>query len=147
MAPDPGSRMPDALPLPPRRTLPALFLLSLGVAAVTAAWVVVATTSGRQSSWMALLAALDAAFLLRIGGMPGGWRRAGWAVGATACTIVLANWGIVAAGIGRLVGVGPLDSALKLGSGLAWTVVQLTHGPLDVAWLAVSLVVAAWAAR
>ena len=139
--------MTDALPLPPRRTRLALFLLPLGVAAVAAAWIVVATATGRQSSWMAVLAALDAAFLLRVGGMAAGWRRAAWAVAGTAATIVLANWGIVAAGIGRLVGVGPLDSALKLGSGLAWTVVQLTHAPLDVAWLAVSLVIAAWAAR
>ena len=75
--------MTDALPLPPRRTRLALFLLPLGVAAVAAAWIVVATATGRQSSWMAVLAALDAAF----------------------------------------------------------------HAPLVVAWLAVSLVIAAWAAR
>lgn len=96
---------------------------------------------------MALLAALDAALLLRIGGMPPGARRATWAVAATAATILIANWGIVAAGIGRLVGLPPLESALKLGTGLAWTVAQLLNGPADLAWLVASLVVAAVAAR
>ena len=139
---------PHAPPLPSRRRgRLALLLLSLGVAGFAAAWILLAATTGRQSSWMALLAAADAAFLLRIGGMAPGNRRAAWAVGATLATIVIANWGIVAAGIGRLIGLGALDSALKLGTGLAWTVAQLANGPLDVALLLVSLVVAALAAR
>ncbi|HEU4813322.1 MAG TPA: hypothetical protein VFS99_03750 [Xanthomonadaceae bacterium] len=144
--------MPEALPFLPRRRArlaPLLvpLLLALGVAVVTAAWILLATATGRQSSWMALLAAADAAFLLRVCGVAPGFRRVAWAVGATALTIVLANWGIIAAGIGRLVGVGPLDSAMKLGTGLAWTVAQLANGPVDVALLLASLVVAALAAR
>lgn len=140
--------MPHAHPLPPRRGARlAYLLLPLGVAGFAAAWILLAAATGRQSSWMALLAALDAAFLLRIGGMPPGPRRIAWATGATAATIVLANWGIVAAGIGRLVGLGPLDSALKLGTGLAWTIVQLVNGPVDIALLLLSLVVAAVASR
>ena len=140
--------MPHALPLPARRRAGLAFLLlPLGVAGFAAAWVLVAAATGRQSSWMALLAALDAALLLRIGGMAPGARRAAWAVGATGATIVLANWGIVAAGIGRLLGLAPLDSALKLGTGLAWTVARLLNGPADLAWLAASLAVAALAAR
>ena len=144
--------MPHALPLPSRRRgrLPPLLaplLLALGIAVFTAAWILLAAATGRQSSWMALLAAADAAFLLRLGGMAPGVRRAAWAGGAPATTIVLSNWGIVAAGIGRLVGLGPLDSALKLGAGLAWTVAQLVNGPVDVALLLASLAVAALAAR
>lgn len=139
---------PHALPLPPRRRgRLALFLLPIGVAGFAAAWVLLASATGRQSSWMALLAAVDAAVLLRIGGMAPGARRAAWAVSATLATIVLAHWGIVAAGIGRLVGLGPLDSALKLGTGLAWTVAQLLNGPVDVAWLVASLGVAVLAGR
>lgn len=139
---------PHALPLPPRRRgRLALFLLPIGIAGFAAAWILLASATGRQSSWMALLAAVDAAFLLRVGGMAPGMRRATWGVAATFATIVLAHWGIVAAGIGRLVGLGPLDSALKLGTGLAWTVAQLLNGPLDVALLALALVVAAIASR
>ena len=140
--------MTQALPLPARRRAGlAFFLLPLGIAGFAAAWVLLASATGRQSSWMALLAALDAALLLRIGGMAAGPRRAAWAVGATVGTIVLANWGIVAAGIGRLIGLAPLDSALKLGTGLAWTVARLLNGPADLAWLAVSVLVAAAAGR
>lgn len=139
---------PHALPLPPRRRgRLALCLLPFGIAGFAAAWILLASATGRQSSWMALLAAVDAAVLLRIGGMAPGVRRATWAVAATIATIVLAHWGIVAAGIGRLVGLGPIDSALKLGTGLAWTVAQLLNGPLDVALLVASLGVAILAGR
>lgn len=140
--------MPHALPLPPRRRgRLAWFLLPIGIAGFAAAWILLASATGRQSSWMALLAAIDAAVLLRLGGMVPGPRRAAWAFGATAATIVIAHWGIAAAGIGRLVGLAPLDSALKLGAGLAWTVAQLLNGPVDVAWLVASLVVAWLAGR
>lgn len=131
----------------PRNARLAVLLLPLGTAGFAAAWIVLAAATGRQSSWMAVLAAFDAALLLRLGGMPPGGRRAAWGVGATAATIVLANWGIVAAGIGRLVGVAPLDSAARLGTGLAWTVAQLLNGPVDLAWLAAALVAAAVASR
>lgn len=140
--------MPHASPLPPRRRgRLAWFLLPVGIAGFAAAWILLASATGRQSSWMALLAAIDAAVLLRIGGMPPGPRRATWAVAATMATILIAHWGIVAAGIGRLIGLTPLDSALKLGTGLAWTMAQLLNGPVDIAWLVASLAVAALAGR
>lgn len=140
--------MPHALPLPQsRRARLAWFLLPIGVAGFAAAWILLASATGRQSSWMAMLAALDAALLLRLGGMAPGPRRAAWALAATIATIAIAHWGIVAAGIGQLVGLAPLDSALKLGMGLAWTVAQLLNGPADIAWLVGSLVVAVLAGR
>ena len=141
--------MPAPTPSPRRRgrvVLP-LALLLLGTAVVTLAWVALATATGRQSSWMALVAAVDAAWLLRLAGLPRGWRRATWAVAATAVTVVLAHWGIIASGIGALIGLAPLASALKLGTGLAWTVAQLLNGPFDLAMLALALVVAAVAGR
>jgi len=127
--------------------VPPLALLSLGTAAVALAWVALATATGRQSNWMALVAAADAAWLLRLAGMPRGWPRAAWAAGATAAAVVLAHWGIIAAGIGSLVGLAPLDSALRLGPGLAWTVAQLLNGPQDVALLLSALALAAVAGR
>ena len=140
--------MSRPLPPPPRRRgRLALPLLALGIAGFAAAWVVVAMGTGRQSSWMALLAAADAALLLRVGGMPAGPRRAAWAVAGTLATVVLANWGIAAAGIGRRIGLDPLESALKLGNGLAWTVAQLVNGPLDLALVAAAVVLAALAGR
>lgn len=141
--------MPRSPSLPRRhgRVALPLSLLLLGTAVVTVAWVFLAIGTGRQSSWMALLAALDAAWLLRLSGMPPGALRAAWAVAATAAVVALAHWGIVAAGIGGLIGLSPFESALKLGAGLAWTVAGLLNGPGDLAILAAALVVAAVAAR
>lgn len=138
-------------PRPPRtptgRIALALALLSLGTAAVALAWIALATATGRQSNWMALVAALDAAWLVRLAGLPRGWGRAAWALAATAAAVVLAHWGIIATGIGALIGLAPFDSALRLGTGLAWTVARLLNGPVDLALLAAAAVVAVAAGR
>lgn len=96
---------------------------------------------------MALLAGLDAVFLLRLAGMRGGSVRVVVALLATAATITLASWGIAATQIGRMVGVLPWSSALKLGPDYAWTLLGLANTPADLAWLAAGMVLAAIAAR
>jgi hypothetical protein len=140
--------MIDAVPALVRRSrwfAPALLIVgSFGFAA---AWVLVAFARDRQSSWMAILAALDAVFLLRMARMPPGWPRAALAVAATAFTIALANWGIAAAQIGRSMGLLPWESVIKLGPFYAWTLANLANPPLDLFWLAASLVLAAVASR
>jgi hypothetical protein len=122
-------------------------LLTLGSLGCAAAWILLALASERQSSWMALLAGLDAAFLLRLGRMPAGGARIALATAATAATIVLANWGIIAAQIGRTMGLLPWASAAKLGPDYAWTLARLANAPADLAWLVVGLLLAAVAAR
>jgi hypothetical protein len=122
-------------------------LLALGSLGCAAAWILLALASERQSSWMALLAGLDAAFLLRLGRMPAGRVRIALATAATAATIVLANWGIIAAQVGRTMGLLPWASATKLGPDYAWTLARLANAPADLAWLAVGLLLAAVAAR
>ena len=80
-------------------------------------------------------------------GMPAGWARAAWAVLATALMIALANWGIAATQMGMSMGLNPLDSAMKLGMGHAWTLLGLANHTIDLVWMGVALVVAAIAAR
>jgi len=133
-----------------QRTAPpllAILLLIAGCIGFAAAWVLVAFARDRQCSWMALLAALDAVFLLRLGRMPVGMARSLVAVGGTALTIVLANWGIAAAQIGRAMGMLPWESLGKLGPFYAWTLANLANPPVDLLWLAASLVLAAIASR
>jgi len=133
-----------------QRTAPpllAILLLIAGCIGFAAAWVLVAFARDRQCSWMALLAALDAVFLLRLGRMPVGMARSLVAVGGTALTIVLANWGIAAAQIGRAMGMLPWESLGKLGPFYAWTLANLANPPIDLLWLAASLVLAAIASR
>ena len=133
-----------------RRTAPSLLavlLLVAGCLGFAAAWVLVAFARDRQCNWMALLAALDAVFLLRMGRVPPGATRSLLAVAATALTIVLANWGIAAAQIGRAMGLLPWESIGKLGPFYAWTLANLANPPVELLWLAASLVLAALASR
>ena len=140
--------MPDR-PAPARSTpLPpfALLLLLFGCGGLAAAWVIIALISGSQCAWMATLAALAAALLLRLGGAAPGWKRPLAAVVATALTVALANWGIVAAQLAGMMGLGVFESVVRLGPTTAWTMAGLANGPAELAWIAGALVLAAVAA-
>ena len=122
-------------------------LLAIGIAGCAAAWILVAIGSGDQGSWMAVVAGLDAGLLLRFSGMGRGTRRTILALGATALTIAVSNWGIAATQLGRSIGVLPWISATKLGPEHAWTVLALVNTPMDWTLLAIGLVAAVLAAR
>jgi hypothetical protein len=85
--------------------------------------------------------------LLRLARMAPGWTRSALGVATTALAIALANWGIAAAQIGKLMGLLPWESAFKLGPQYAWTLVGLANKPADLAWLAAALLLAAIASR
>ena len=132
------------------RPLQALFapaLVVLGSCGFAAAWILLAFARDRQSSWMAVFAAIDAVLLLRLVRMPAGPLRMLAAVAATSLSIVLANWGIAATQIGKLMGLLPWESAFKLGPRYAWTLAGLANQPADLAWLAAALLLAAIASR
>ena len=137
------------MPIPAARRLPfpAIALLLLASAGIAAAWTLAALVTGRQCSWMALVAALDAVIVLRITGTRPGALRAGAALAATAFAIALANWWIAAGQIGRSLGLMPWDSSLRLGPDYAWTLATLANRPADVAWIAAALLLAAIAGR
>ena len=122
-------------------------LLAIGIAGCAAAWILVATGTGDQSSWMAIVAGLDAGLLLRFSGVGRGAARTILALGATALTIAVSNWGIAATQLGRSIGVLPWISATKLGPEHAWTVLALVNTPMDWTLLAIGLVAAVLAAR
>ena len=132
---------------PQRMPLTALFLLLLGSAGIAAAWVLAARFGGGQLSWFAVLAAADAALMLRLGGMRGGWARATLAVLGTALAIALANWGIVATRMGAPMGLLPWESMSRLGPDFIWTLSMLANGHVDFAWWGAALVVAATLSR
>ena len=124
-----------------------MVLAALGSGGIAAAWVAAAMLSGSQCGWMAVVAALDAAWLLRLSHAPSGTARVAISVLATALAIVLAQWGIVAAHLAGMMGLPFSDTALRLGPSLAWTLSSLANTPFDLAWLAAGLVVAAVASR
>lgn len=134
-------------PTPASNAWLAVPLLLVGSTGFAAAWVLLAWMRDRQCSWMAVFAALDAVLLLRLAHVRAGWRRSAAAVLATAMAILLANWGIVAAQMGKPMGLLPWESMAKLGPSLAWTMAELANHPADLAWLWIGLVVALLAGR
>ena len=120
---------------------PALLLLA--TAGCAAAWILVALGTGRQSSWMAVVAAVDAAIVLRIARVPAGAGRATAAVVATLAAIAIANWGIAAGQVGRALGMLPWEAAMRLGPDYAWTLARLANAPADRLWLGAAVALAA----
>lgn len=134
--------MPDTSRNTPSARWIAPVMLLLGSLCFALVWTLLAIYLGRQSSWMAVLGAVDSALLLRLGGMRGGNSRATLAVAATAAIILLFNWAMVATQIGIVMGLNPLDSALKLGMHHAHTLASLANTGPDLAWMAAALVLA-----
>jgi len=134
---------------PPRNAWSAFALgwLLLGSLGVAAAWVLLAMALNAQCSWMALVAAVDAALIVRLLRLRPGAARALAGLLSTALAVAAANWALVAAWLGGHMGLLPWESMLKLGNGLAWLLVRLSNGPADLAWIAAGLAVAAIASR
>lgn len=122
-------------------------LLVLGTLGFAAAWITLGFFNNAQNSWMAVVGALDVAWMLRLGGWPRGRGRVAAALVATFAIVVIANWGIIATQLGRMLGLTPWESAVRLGFNHAWTLMQLANGAWDIAWLALALLVAALASR
>jgi hypothetical protein len=136
--------------MPPARPASSVFALGwllLGSLGAAAAWVLVAMALDAQSSWMALVAAADAALIVRLVRLRPGLSRASLGMLATLLAILAANWGIVAAWLGRHMGLLPWESMLKLGPEFAWLLMRLANTAGDLAWIAVALAAAAVASR
>lgn len=119
------------------------FALLVGILGMSAIWVMASVMTNRSCSWLALLAALDMAFLLRLSGAPIGPTRVIAAVFATALAVALSQWLIVSTQLGFALGLGPMDSASRLGPSLAWQMTRLSMDPVDWVWLLSSLPLAA----
>ncbi|APP79617.1 MULTISPECIES: hypothetical protein [Xanthomonas] len=122
-------------------------LLLLGCVTALIAWMLIALALGHQAGWMALLVALEVAWMLRLGTLRAGSVRIGITLVATVLVIVGANWGIASAQLGGSLGLDPWTSAQKMGAGLAWTLLQLANSGFDLACYLAALVLGWWAAR
>lgn len=140
-------RMPPSRPSRARPTLSSLALLLLGIAGFVALWSMLSLSTGLQHGWMAVLGALDVVLMLRLGRWPAGPGRVLAALAGTAAMVVASNWLVIAGQLGRMLGLTPLQSALKLGSHHAWTLAQLANGTLEIVMAALALLVAALASR
>lgn len=136
-------------PAPPARRAPKLswLLLLLGACGFAAAWVLGSLYTGRQLGWMAVLGALDIAWMLRLGHWRPGPGRMLAGVLATAAVVVVSNWWITATQLGAMMGLDPWNSATRLGWHHAWIMVQLANSAMDAVWIGVGLAVAARLSR
>jgi hypothetical protein len=113
------------------------FAVIAGVLGMSALWTIVAVGAGKPCGWLALIAAADIAVMLRVGRWPPGLGRASIAALATALTIGLSQWLVVAANLGFAFGLQPLTSALRLGPVLAWELTRLNFQRID--WILAGL--------
>ena len=144
MPPEP----PNHRPQPPRSASWLWpFMLALGSLTLVVAWTSLALATGRQHGWIALLAALEAAWMLRLGGMAPGWPRRLLALTATLAMIVAVQWLVAAGHIGAQMGLAPWQAAPKMGAFYVWTLSQLANTAFDLACLALAPLLALWAAR
>lgn len=122
-------------------------LLALGVSGFAAAWVLIALSTGRLSSWMAVLGAVDVVIVLRLGGWRPGLARVLLAMVSTASIVAVAMWWLIATHLGSMLGLSPWGSAVRLGFHHAWTLAGLAIGPIDLVWIGVAVVLAAIGSR
>lgn len=138
---------PDAAAPVRRARTTSWLLLASSVGVLVVMWVLLSLHTGRQHAWMALVAGLDIAWVLRFGGWRRGHGRGSMAIGATALVAILAQWGIIAGHIGSQMGLGPLASSFKLGFHHAWFMAQLANDPWDWSIMGAGLLLAFLAAR
>ncbi|MCL7715672.1 hypothetical protein [Stenotrophomonas mori] len=136
--------MPPPVPSPAGRSQHWLWplLLLLGSCTLVVAWLMAALYTGTQAGWMAIAAALEVVWMLRLGTLGRGRFRVLVALLATLAITAAANWGIAATYIGGPMGLSPWESALRLGPHLAWTLVGLANGAVELAWLLAALLLA-----
>lgn len=109
---------------------------------MTAAWLALAMFLGSPCGWLAPLAALDMALMLRLSAAPAGRIRAALAILGTVTAVVLSYWMMAATQMGQLLGLSPLESAQRLGPVLAGELVRHMTNGWDVAFAALALVLA-----
>lgn len=133
----------------PSRTLHWLWppLLLIGAATAVVAWATLALGTGRQHGWIALAAALQAAWLLRVGGMPGGWPRRLLAATTALAVSGTAQWLIAAGHIGGQMGLPAWLAAPKMGASYVCTLSLLANTRLDLLCLALAPLLALRMAR
>jgi len=118
--------------------LPTLAWIA-GVLGMVALWTAVSLSLRSPSGWLALVAALDLALLLRLAAMPPGRWRAAAAVAGTALAIVLGYWFHAAITMGLMLGLQPVESALRLGPVLAGELIRQGTSYWDLAWALIAL--------
>jgi hypothetical protein len=119
-----------------------LLALAIGVLGMTAAWLALSMALRSPCGWLAPVAALDMALMLRLSAAPAGKNRAAMAVLGTVAAIAASYWMITATQMANLLGLTPLESAQRLGPVLAGELVKHMTSGWDIGFAALALVLA-----
>lgn len=129
-------------------TIPVAFAAcAIAVVGIAAAWAGLTLAFGSLCGWIAVLAALDAALLLRLAGWPAGRSRVTLALLVLGATLLLAGYFIATAQIGRAMGLRPFESLPNMSLELAALYLRSNLGWAEAAWSALAAVVAWRSAR
>lgn len=131
-------RPTDRSTLALRWLLPALAWVA-GVLGMVAAWLAVSLALRSPVGWLALVAAVDLALMLRLAATPPGRARAVAAVAGTAVAVTASYWIYAASLMGMSLGLRPLESALRLGPVLAGELLRHATSGWDLAWALLAL--------
>jgi hypothetical protein len=133
---------PSERPSSTRQWLLPLLALAIGVLGMTAAWLALAMALGSPCGWLAPLAALDMALMLRLSAAPAGRMRAALAVLGTVAAIATSYWMIAATQMANLLGLTPLESAQRMGPVLAGELFKHMTSGWDIGFAVLALVLA-----
>jgi hypothetical protein len=114
----------------------------VAVVGVAAIWAGVTLATRDHCGWMIVLAALDAALLLRLAGWPAGRGRAALATAVTLLTGIAANFLIAASQIGFSMGMRPVEAVPRMSLDLALLYAQSNNTGFDLFWWGLALFLA-----
>ena len=141
-------------PAPPPRATPSPSTLVIatgaaaaGVLGMAALWTILNVQTGWLNGWATLLAAVDAALLLRLAGMGPGRLRALLGTLATALTVLLVGFLTASTRVGFVMGLRPLESAERMSLDLAWLLLESAARPWDWAGVLAGLGLGWWLSR
>ncbi len=125
-----------------RQWLLPLLALAIGILGMTAAWLALSMALRSPCGWLAPVAALDMALMLRLSAAPAGRMRASLAVLGTLAALFTSYWMIAATQMASLLGLTPLESAQRLGPVLAGELTRHGTSGWDIGFAALALVLA-----
>lgn len=118
------------------------FLLLLGSAVVCLAWATLVSVTGRQMGWMIIAGAVEACWMLSMGGLRGGRLRIAIALLATLGMFAAGNLLIGAMLTGPLMGLGLIESSWRIGTHLATSYALVRNGAGEMLMLGIALLLA-----
>jgi glucan phosphoethanolaminetransferase (alkaline phosphatase superfamily) len=126
----------------PAGVLLALTACIVAIFGIAAIWAGISAVTRSQCGWMAVIAALDAALLLRLAVWPPGSGRAAIALVVTLMTVLLANYFVAATQIGLSMGMRPVESVPRMSLELASLYASSNNGWVELLWLGLASAVA-----